>query len=234
MEKLNPSSLFKGTHVHTCTHFLTKNETHPSSFRATGIPSWCVCPNLLSSCIVMYIFITYTRTRLVKCSLGRQLCKKKKSSEWIWIHCHAVFLWILMPTKTLFALGTTTQNQTNKKAATCFLPEPANFKNQRQTMTSHPGAGLERLRCDSWSGTSYWATTAPCQRKRQVPAAAREGGKVVHFGLPLLATHQSSHRNGHGLTFKTLPPSSSPHCSNYVSIMKPTKSFFALQQRYFN
>lgn len=125
--------------------------------------------------------------------------------------------------------------QTNKqKAATRFLPEPANFKNQRQTMTSHPGAGLERLHCDSRSGTSYWATTAPCQRKRQVPAAAREGGKVVHFGLPLLATHQSSRRNGHGLTFKTLPPPPIRTAQTTSALWNLPNHFFALQQRYFN
>lgn len=182
MEKLNPSSLFKDTHVHTCTHFLTKNETHPSSSRATGIPSWCVCPNLLSSCIVTYIFITYTRTRLVKCSLGGQ----KKSSEWIWIHCHAVFLWILMPTKTLFALGTTTQNQTNKKSCNlfsswtselqkpkadndftswCWIRRASLWLLVRYILLSHHGSLSEKKTstCSSqgrWKGRSFWTPTS--------------------------------------------------------------------------
>lgn len=91
------------------------------------------------------------------------------------------------------------QNQTNRQP-TSFLNLAA-FNKQRQTMTGHRGAGFKRLHCDS-------GPVHPRQRRR--PVAAREGGMVINFRLPLLAAYQSSHRTGHGLTFKTLPLQSSP------------------------
>lgn len=185
-KKKNPSSLFKDTHVHTCTHFLTKNETYPSSFRTTGIPSSRVCPNLLSSCIVMYIFITYPRTRLDKCSLGGQLCKKKKNhlngSEFIVTLCfceywcppkgssHSAQQHKTKQTKSCNPFSSWTSELQKPKAdndftSWCWIRKASLWLSVRYILLSHHGSLSEKKTstCSSqgrWKGRSFWTPTS--------------------------------------------------------------------------